>query len=78
MKALLGGKAGECYSYGKFVGRVKAGGRRFGIGRATYWAAYTNDGRLLGSCYSAREAEALVFGWWANVDAVSARCPYTY
>ena len=69
IKALLGPSGGECYAYGRYVGRVKAGQRRWRVGPATYWVAYTNDGRWLGSRHDRNDATALVFAWWERVQS---------
>ena len=75
LAALIGGKGGECYSHGRLVGRVVGRDRKWGVGRAAYWAAYDNGGKWLGSRYNYDEAVALVFGEAARLAAIPA-CPY--
>ena len=64
----------KCYRYGKFVGTVKAEGRKFRIGRPAYWAAYNNLGEWLGSDATRDGATGRVYANWAKFERFA--CPF--
>ena len=76
LAAIIGGKGGECYAYGRFVGRVIARDRKWKVGRAAYWAAYDNGGKWIGSHADYDTAVAFVFTNHERTVGSIPPCPF--
>lgn len=64
----------KCYKDGKFVGVVKAEGRKFRVGTPAYWAAYNNLGEWIGSDADREGAMERLYAHWAKFEKFP--CPF--